>query len=41
MLPVAQPHMVNRAFGEPAMPSHERHDAGDLETKTQGRLAAE
>lgn len=30
--------MVNRAFGEPEMQLHERHDAGDFETKTQDKL---
>ncbi|WP_027035236.1 glutathione-dependent disulfide-bond oxidoreductase [Mesorhizobium ciceri] len=38
---VKRGRMVNRAFGEPAMQLHERHDAGDFETKTQDRLAAE
>jgi GST-like protein len=31
--------MVNRAFGEPASQLHERHDAGDFETKTQDKIA--
>jgi GST-like protein len=32
--------MVNRVMGEPASQLHERHDAGDFETKTQDKLAA-
>ncbi len=32
--------MVNRVSGEPASQLHERHDAGDFETKTQDKLAA-
>ena len=38
---VKRGRMVNRAFGDPAMQLHERHDASDFETKTQDRLAAE
>ncbi|CCV08078.1 putative glutathione S-transferase [Mesorhizobium metallidurans STM 2683] len=38
---VRRGRMVNRAFGEPAMQLHERHDASDFETKTQDKLAAE
>jgi GST-like protein len=38
---VKRGRMVNRAFGEPAMQLHERHDASDFETRTQDRLAAE
>jgi len=30
--------MVNRTFGEPASQLHERHDAGDFDTKTQDKL---
>ena len=37
---VKRGRMVNRAFGEPAMQLHERHDAGDFETKTQDKLEA-
>ncbi|TPM34138.1 glutathione-dependent disulfide-bond oxidoreductase [Mesorhizobium sp. B2-3-4] len=37
---VKRGRMVNRAFGEPAMQLHERHDAGDFDTKTQDKLAA-
>lgn len=32
--------MVNRITGEPSSQLHERHDAGDFETKTQDKLAA-
>ena len=32
---------VNRTTGEPASQLHERHDAGDFDTKTQDKLAAE
>jgi GSH-dependent disulfide-bond oxidoreductase len=35
---VQRGRMVNRAFGEPASQLHERHDAGDFETKTQDKL---
>lgn len=38
---VKRGRMVNRAFGEPAMQLHERHDARDFETNTQDKLAAE
>ncbi|SJM30509.1 glutathione-dependent disulfide-bond oxidoreductase [Mesorhizobium delmotii] len=38
---VQRGRMVNRAFGEPAMQLHERHDASDFDTKTQDKLAAE
>jgi GSH-dependent disulfide-bond oxidoreductase len=31
--------MVNRVTGEPSSQLHERHDAGDFETKTQDKLA--
>ena len=31
--------MVNRTWGEPASQLHERHDAGDFDTKTQDKLA--
>jgi len=30
--------MVNRTYGEPSSQLHERHDAADFETKTQGKL---
>jgi GST-like protein len=31
--------MVNRITGEPAGQLHERHEAGDFDTKTQDKLA--
>jgi GST-like protein len=31
--------MVNRSFGDPAGQLHERHDAGDFETRTQDKIA--
>ncbi len=37
---VQRGRMVNRVQGEPASQLHERHDAGDFETKTQDKLAA-
>jgi len=36
---VKRGRMVNRAFGDPATQLHERHDAGDFDTKTQDKLA--
>jgi GST-like protein len=30
--------MVNRPFGDLDMQLHERHDAGDFDTKTQDKL---
>ncbi|MBZ9756362.1 glutathione-dependent disulfide-bond oxidoreductase [Mesorhizobium sp. ESP6-5] len=38
---VQRGRMVNRAFGEPSMQLHERHDASDFDTRTQDKLAAE
>ena len=38
---VQRGRMVNRTTGEPASQLHERHDAGDFDTKTQDKLAAE
>jgi len=35
---VQRGRMVNRAFGEPHMQLHERHDASDFETRTQDKL---
>ena len=35
---VLRGRMVNRAFGEPEMQLHERHDAGDFVTKTRDKL---
>ena len=37
---VRRGRMVNRIRGEPSSQLHERHDAGDFETKTQDKLAA-
>ncbi|MBK5104110.1 MAG: glutathione-dependent disulfide-bond oxidoreductase [Burkholderiales bacterium] len=37
---VKRGRMVNRAWGEPSSQLHERHDAGDFETRTQDKLAA-
>jgi GST-like protein len=37
---VRRGRMVNRVTGEPSSQLHERHDAGDFETKTQDKLAA-
>ncbi len=36
---VVRGRMVNRLSGEPSSQLHERHDAGDFETKTQDKLA--
>jgi len=36
---VRRGRMVNRVQGEPSSQLHERHDAGDFETKTQDKLA--
>ena len=36
---VRRGRMVNRVTGEPSSQLHERHDAGDFETKTQDKLA--
>lgn len=36
---VKRGRMVNRAFGNPESQLHERHDAGDFETKTQDKIA--
>jgi GST-like protein len=38
---VQRGRMVNRVTGEPSSQLHERHDAGDFETRTQDKLAAE
>jgi len=35
---VQRGRMVNRVFGEPETQLHERHDAGDFDTKTQDKL---
>jgi GST-like protein len=36
---VRRGRIVNRAWGEPSSQLHERHDAGDFDTKTQDKLA--
>ena len=36
---VKRGRMVNRAFGEPELQLHERHDASDFNTKTQDKIA--
>lgn len=36
---VRRGRMVNRVFGEPSSQLHERHDAGDFETKTQDKTS--
>jgi len=35
---VQRGRMVNRAFGEPELQLHERHDASDFDTKTQDKI---
>jgi len=35
---VKRGRMVNRTWGEPSSQLHERHDAGDFETKTQDKI---
>ena len=37
---VKRGRIVNRTFGDPANQLHERHDAGDFDTKTQDKLVA-
>ncbi|MDH6165426.1 GST-like protein [Variovorax boronicumulans] len=37
---VQRGRMVNRAWGQPESQLHERHDAGDFETRTQDKLGA-
>jgi GST-like protein len=37
---VQRGRMVNRAWGEPSSQLHERHDAGDFDTKTQDKVEA-
>jgi GST-like protein len=37
---VKRGRMVNRVNGDPANQLHERHDAGDFDTKTQDKVAA-
>ncbi len=36
---VQRGRMVNRTWGEPASQLHERHDAGDFDTKTQDKMS--
>ena len=38
---VLRGRMVNRAFGEPSLQLHERHDASDFDTQTQDKIAPE
>ena len=38
---VRRGRMVNRVQGEPSSQLHERHEAGDFDTKTQDKLAAQ
>ncbi|MCW8841952.1 MAG: glutathione-dependent disulfide-bond oxidoreductase [Rhodobacteraceae bacterium] len=38
---VQRGRMVNRTFGDPKYQLHERHDAGDFDTKTQDKIAPE
>jgi GST-like protein len=38
---VKRGHMVNRISGQPSSQLHERHDAGDFDTKTQDKLMTE
>lgn len=38
---VKRGRMVNRAFGEPELQLHERHDAGDFATKTQDKIGGQ
>lgn len=37
---VQRGRMVNRTTGDPAQQLHERHDAGDFETRTQDKISA-
>jgi GST-like protein len=38
---VKRGRMVNRAFGDPEMQLHERHDASDFDTKTQDKIGTQ
>ena len=38
---VKRGRMVNRVMGEPSSQLHERHDAGDFDTKTQDKVGAD
>ena len=35
---VQRGRVVNKVSGDPSLQLHERHDAGDFDTKTQGEL---
>jgi GSH-dependent disulfide-bond oxidoreductase len=35
---VKRGRMVNRVMGDPSSQLHERHDAGDFDTKTQDKI---
>lgn len=37
---VQRGRMVNRTFGQPGHQLHERHDAGDFDTRTQDKLSS-
>jgi GST-like protein len=37
---VKRGRMVNRVVGEPSSQLHERHEAGDFDTRTQDKLVA-
>jgi len=38
---VQRGRMVNRTYGEPSSQLHERHDAGDFQTRTQDKIAGQ
>ena len=38
---VLRGRMVNRTYGEPALQLHERHEAGDFDTRTEDKLHPE
>jgi GST-like protein len=38
---VKRGRMVNRAFGEPELQLHERHDASDFDTRTQDKIGSD
>ncbi|MYF08875.1 MAG: glutathione-dependent disulfide-bond oxidoreductase, partial [Rhodospirillaceae bacterium] len=38
---VKRGRMVNRTSGDPASQLHERHDAGDFDTRTQDKIGDE
>ena len=37
---VKRGRMVNRTWGQPSSQLHERHDAGDFDTRTEDKLSA-